>query len=107
VSVPELEFDVELQAGGPSGRTLMIELPTDPKPVSGSARAEVTAQVDDHAPFATTLAVMGGTNLFGLSQDRIAEFGVAAGQSVRVRPGRATVARRAQVAPLTSTGPSR
>ncbi|MHA3703388.1 YdeI/OmpD-associated family protein [Jatrophihabitans sp. YIM 134969] len=81
----EMAFDVVLQAGGPSGRNLMIELPSDPKPVFGTARAKVTAQLDDHPPFATTLAVMGGKNLFGLSQDRIAALGVTAGQTVHVR----------------------
>ena len=79
-----MEFDVVLQPGGPSGRNLMIELPSDPKPVFGTARAKVTAQLDDHPPFATTLAVMGGKHLFGLSQDRIADLGVTAGQTVHV-----------------------
>lgn len=81
----ELEFDVVLQAGGPRGRNLMIELPTDPEPVFGTAVAPVTVHLGDHPPFPSRLAVMGGKHLFGLSQDRIAAFGVAAGQTVHVR----------------------
>ncbi len=84
-SPAELEFDVVLQAGGPSGRNLMIELPEDPKPRFGTAKPPVVVHLDDHEPFRTTVAVMGGRTIFGLRQAQIAELGVAAGQTVHVR----------------------
>ena len=80
-----MAFDVELQAGGPSGRNLMVVLPSDPKAVFGTARAPVVVHLDALPAFRTTLAVMGGRWLFGLRQDQIAELGVAAGQTVHVR----------------------
>lgn len=80
-----MEFDVVLRAGGPSGRNIMIELPEDPKPLFGSAKPPVVVHLDDHPPFRTTVAVMGGRTIFGLRQAQVAELGVAAGQTVHVR----------------------
>ena len=80
-----MEFDVELVAAGPSGKNLMITLPSDPRPVFGTAKPPVVVHLDDHPPFSTTVAVMGGQPIFGLRQAQIAALGVAAGQTVHVR----------------------
>lgn len=80
-----MEFDVELVAAGPSGKNLMITLPADPKPLFGTAKPPVVVHLDDHPPFGTTVAVMGGEPIFGLRQAQIAELGVMAGQTVHVR----------------------
>ena len=61
-----------------------IAAPFDVKAEFGAARPRVRVTLDDHAPFTTTVAAYSGRGWIGLRKAQLAEFGLVAGDSVRV-----------------------
>ena len=61
-----------------------IAVPFDVHSEFGAARPRVRVTLDDHAPFTTTVAAYSGRGWIGLRKAQLAEFGLAAGDTVRV-----------------------
>ncbi|HEY5879942.1 MAG TPA: YdeI/OmpD-associated family protein [Nakamurella sp.] len=61
-----------------------IAVPFDPAAAFGRVRAPVLVTLAGHPPFRTTLAAYAGTAWIGLRKAQLAEFGLAAGDSVSV-----------------------
>ena len=62
-----------------------IEVPFDVRAAFGTARPRVRVALDDHPAFATTIAAYSGRGWIGLRKAQLAEFGLVAGDTVRVR----------------------
>ncbi len=62
-----------------------IEIPFDVREQFGVARPRVLVALDDHPPFPTTIAAYSGRGWIGLRTAQLAEFGLRAGDTVRVR----------------------
>jgi hypothetical protein len=61
-----------------------VEVPFDVKAEFGMARPKVRVTLDDHPPFITTVAAYSGRGWIGLRKAQLAEFGLAAGDTIRV-----------------------
>jgi hypothetical protein len=93
-----MEFEATV-AGSGDGGNCFVPLPFDPKEAFGRARAPVVVSLDGHPPFRTTVAVYGGTAMIGLRKAQSAEFGLSAGDPVRVRIEPDTEARTVETPP--------
>ena len=78
-----MDFEATVSVSGEGN--CFVPLPFDPKQAFGKARAPVVVTIDDHPAFRTTVAVYGGDAMIGLRKAQVTDFGLAAGDRVRVR----------------------